>query len=45
MPVIVPAFFIFGVALHWLLARFRVGAFNSLLVTFGFMVIIEALIQ
>lgn len=41
----VPAFFLFGVALHWLLARFSVNPLNTLLVTFGFMVMIEALIQ
>lgn len=45
LAIIAPAFFIFGVALHWLLARFRVGPLNTLLVTFGFMVMIEALIQ
>ena len=42
---IAPAFFVFGVALHWLLARFKVSPLNTLLVTFGFMVMIEALIQ
>jgi branched-chain amino acid transport system permease protein len=41
----VPAFFVFGVGLHWLLARFSVSPLNTLLVTFGFMVMIEALIQ
>ncbi len=41
----VPAFFAVGVALHWLLARFKVSPLNTLLVTFGFMVMIEALIQ
>lgn len=45
LAIIAPAFFAFGVALHWLLARFRVGPLNTLLVTFGFMVMIEALIQ
>jgi branched-subunit amino acid ABC-type transport system permease component len=45
LAIIAPAFFVFGVALHWLLARFRVGPLNTLLVTFGFMVMIEALIQ
>jgi branched-chain amino acid transport system permease protein len=43
--VVAPAFFVFGVALHWLLARFSVSPLNTLLVTFGFMVMIEALIQ
>ena len=42
---IAPGFFVLGVALHWLLARFRVNPLNTLLVTFGFMVMIEALIQ
>jgi branched-chain amino acid transport system permease protein len=45
LAAIVPAFFVFGVALHWLLARFKVSPLNTLLVTFGFMVMIEALIQ
>jgi branched-chain amino acid transport system permease protein len=43
--VVAPAFFVLGVALHWLLARFSVSPLNTLLVTFGFMVMIEALIQ
>ena len=42
---IVPAFFAFGAALHWVFARFAVSAFNSLLITFGLTVIIEAGIQ
>ena len=45
LAIMVPAFFIVGVALHWLLARFRVSAFNTMLVTFGFMAMIESLIQ
>ena len=40
-----PAFFLFGVAMHWALARFAVNPLNTLLVSFGLMVIIEALIQ
>lgn len=43
--VIAPLFFVIGVAMHWVFARFRVSPFNSLLVTFGLTVIIEALIQ
>jgi branched-subunit amino acid ABC-type transport system permease component len=43
--VIVPCFFVVGVALQWLFARFRISAFNSLLVTFGLTVIIESVIQ
>ena len=42
---IVPVFFVIGVALHWLMTRFAVNALNSLLVTFGFTVIIEVAIQ
>jgi branched-chain amino acid transport system permease protein len=45
LAAIAPVFFLFGVALHWLLARFKVSPLNTLLVTFGFMVMIEALIQ
>jgi branched-chain amino acid transport system permease protein len=42
---IVPAFFVFGVALHAVFAYFRVAEFASLLVTFGLAVILESLIQ
>ncbi|MBI2725029.1 MAG: branched-chain amino acid ABC transporter permease [Polaromonas sp.] len=42
---IVPLFFVLGAALHWVLARFKVNAFNSMLVTFGVTAIIEALLQ
>ena len=45
LAIIVPAFFLLGVALQWLLARFDISAFNSLLVTFGLTVIIESVIQ
>jgi branched-chain amino acid transport system permease protein len=43
--VIVPAFFAVGAALHWVMARFKVTPFNSLLLTFGLMGIAEAIIQ
>jgi branched-chain amino acid transport system permease protein len=43
--VVVPAFFALGMAMQWLLARFRVSPLNSLLATFGLTAIIEALIQ
>jgi branched-chain amino acid transport system permease protein len=43
--VIVPSFFAFGVALHWVFKRFRVGEFGSLLVTFGVAVLVESMIQ
>src|SRR3989440_2134791 len=45
LALIAPAFFVFGVLLHALLARFKVNALNTLLVTFGFTVMIEALTQ
>ena len=45
LAVVAPAFFVFGMALHGLLARFSVTPLNTLLVTFGFMVMIESLIQ
>jgi branched-chain amino acid transport system permease protein len=43
--VVAPGFFALGAATQWLLARFKVGPLGSLLVTFGFTVVIEALIQ
>ena len=45
MFVIVPAFFALGALLHWLMARFAVTPFNSLLLTFGLTGIVEAVIQ
>lgn len=42
---IVPVFFVLGAALHWLMARFALTPFSSLLLTFGLTSIIEALIQ
>ena len=40
-----PLFFAVGVAMQWLLSRFRISPLNSLLVTFGLTVMIESLIQ
>ena len=40
-----PVFFLIGVAMQWVLSRFRISPFNSLLVTFGITVMIEAGIQ
>lgn len=40
-----PLFFAIGVAMQWLLSRFHISPFNSLLVTFGVTVMIESLIQ
>jgi branched-chain amino acid transport system permease protein len=43
--VIVPLFFAIGAAVHWMMARFSITPFNSLLLTFGLTGIVEALIQ
>ena len=43
--IIVPSFFVLGVAMQLLFARFSVGEFASLLVSFGMTVIIESAIQ
>src|ERR1700704_6519938 len=43
--VIAPSFFAIGAALHWVMARFAVTPFNSLLLTFGLTGIVEAIIQ
>ena len=43
--VVPPLFFVVGVAMQWLLSRFRITPFNSLLVTFGITVVIESGIQ
>ena len=45
LAIVVPAFFAVGVGLHWVMARFAVTPFNSLLLTFGLMGMIEAVIQ
>ena len=45
LALIVPGFFAFGAAMHWLFARFSVTPFNSLLVSFGLTVVIESVIQ
>lgn len=42
---IVPLFFVIGAGLHALMSRFQVSAFNSMLVTFGITVMVEALLQ
>ena len=43
--IVPPLFFVIGVAMQWVLSRFRISPFNSLLVTFGITVVIEAGIQ
>jgi branched-chain amino acid transport system permease protein len=45
LAIIPPLFFFIGVAMQWVLARFDISPFNSLLVTFGITVMIEAGIQ
>jgi branched-chain amino acid transport system permease protein len=42
---VVPGFFVLGVGMHLVFARFRVTEFTSLLVTFGLAVILESVIQ
>ncbi len=43
--IIPPLFFAVGAAMQWLLARFSISPFNSLLVTFGITVVMESAIQ
>ena len=43
--VVPPLFFLVGVAMQWVLSRFAITPFNSLLVTFGITVVIESAIQ
>ena len=45
LALIVPLFFAIGAALHWVMARFALTPFSSLLLTFGLTGIIESLIQ
>ncbi|RYX89035.1 MAG: branched-chain amino acid ABC transporter permease [Comamonadaceae bacterium] len=40
-----PLFFAFGVGMQWVLSRFSISPFNSLLVTFGITVVMESVIQ
>lgn len=40
-----PFFFLFGVGMQWVLSRFAITPFNSLLLTFGLTVVIESIIQ
>jgi branched-chain amino acid transport system permease protein len=43
--IVPPLFFVIGVAMQWVLAKFEISPFNSLLVTFGLTVMIESGIQ
>ena len=45
LAIIPPLFFFIGVTMQWVLARFDISPFNSLLVTFGITVMIESGIQ
>ena len=45
IALILPGFFVLGVAMQALFRRFQVNEFGSLLVTFGIAVVIESLIQ
>jgi branched-chain amino acid transport system permease protein len=45
LVILPPFFFAFGAALQWLLARFEISPFNSLLVSFGITVVMESAIQ
>ena len=40
-----PAFFLFGVLMQWILSKFAITPFNSLLATFGLTVVLESVIQ
>jgi branched-chain amino acid transport system permease protein len=40
-----PAFFAFGAGLQWVLSKFAITPFNSLLATFGLTVVLESIIQ
>jgi branched-chain amino acid transport system permease protein len=43
--VVPPLFFVVGAGMQWMLSRFRISPFNSLLVTFGLTVMIESAMQ
>jgi branched-chain amino acid transport system permease protein len=45
LVIVPPAFFLVGAGMQWVLARFAITPFNSLLVTFGITVVIESAIQ
>jgi len=45
LPILVPFFFLVGAGLHWVMARFAVSPFNSLLLSFGLTGIAESIIQ
>jgi branched-chain amino acid transport system permease protein len=45
LVIVPPVFFLVGAAMQWVLSRFAITPFNSLLVTFGITVVIESAIQ
>ncbi len=45
LVIVPPVFFVIGVGMQWVLSRFAITPFNSLLVTFGITVVIESAIQ
>ncbi len=45
LVIVPPVFFFVGVGVQWVLSRFAITPFNSLLVTFGITVVIESAIQ
>jgi branched-chain amino acid transport system permease protein len=45
LVIVPPVFFLAGAAMQWVLSRFAITPFNSLLVTFGITVVIESAIQ
>lgn len=45
MLILPPAFFAFGAGLQWVLSKFSITPFNSLLATFGLTVVLESIIQ
>jgi branched-chain amino acid transport system permease protein len=45
LVIVPPVFFVVGVGMQWVLSRFAITPFNSLLVTFGITVMIESAIQ
>jgi branched-chain amino acid transport system permease protein len=44
-PILVPAMFAVGVAIHWVIERFQVDEFNSLLLSFGLFIVAIRLIS
>src|SRR4029079_14258580 len=43
--IIVPIFFVYGIALHWVFVKFRVSEMGSVLITFALGIVVESVIQ